>query len=347
MVLRKALAEVQQRSRDLVKLFVSSRYEEDLAAGLGVGKVLNMTIKDTEEDLGSFVGSQLEKDLKQALIERAQGMFLWVTLQLEYINDTDRIKTLDDIQIALRSLPATLTQSYTAIHNRIEALGTKAKSVARMTFQWLLGARRILSVAELIAAVGRSPNCSSELSPRDIIDYCCQLVIIDQSTNSFRLAHLTVREYLESLNVYCRPEISLTIAKGCLDVYLGDNGDGLGLRDYAPKYWPVHVEELESTSQRNHIEIPLVDFFTKGEHFEDWLDDLKRVLSYEKDGTWGSTIERKLDALFSPSQSPLFVISCFGFVEVLQTTAVKIQQDLNQKNQHGSAGLYLALVRAI
>ncbi|KAE8354008.1 ankyrin repeat-containing domain protein [Aspergillus coremiiformis] len=363
MVLLQSLEKVHQRSRDLVKIFVSSRYEEDIAASLGAGKVLCITVKDVQEDLKSFIANhvgrfiqrwsiihtttpaqqqQLEQDLTHTLITRAQGMFLWVTLQLEYINDTDRIKTLDDIRMALLSLPATLTQSYAAIHCRIEALGPQAKAVARLTLQWLLGAKRMLSVAELIAAVGRSANYSSELSPRTIMDYCCQLVIIDKSSDSFRLAHLTVREYLESMDAYCSPEVNLNIAQGCLDVYLGGNRDGVVLRNYSTKYWPVHVEELESTDQRARIKPSLVDFFTKGEHFEDWLEDLKRILTSRKENSCRSTIERKLHESFSPSGSPLFMISCFGFIEVLQETAVTTLHDPNQRNQHDSAGLYLA-----
>lgn len=50
----------------------------------------------------------------------------------------------------------------------------------------------MLSVSEFIAAVGRT---SSGLTPKSVLDYCCNLVVLDSDTDSFRLSHPTVREY--------------------------------------------------------------------------------------------------------------------------------------------------------
>jgi hypothetical protein len=116
-----------------------------------------------------------------------------VTLQLEGINDSERIKDIDDIRQALASLPSTLSKSYEAIYRRIRSMGSRARTVATQTFQWLLCAKRMLSVPEFIVAVGRS-GCPSNISSRSILDYCCNLVVMDNETNSFRLAHSTVRE---------------------------------------------------------------------------------------------------------------------------------------------------------
>lgn len=62
------------------------------------------------------------------------------------------------------------------------------------TLQWLLCAERQLSVSELLAAVSKTSSHSSDISLRSILDYCCNLVVIDRVADTFRLAHLTVRE---------------------------------------------------------------------------------------------------------------------------------------------------------
>ena len=91
-------------------------------------------------------------------------------------------------------LPATLGRSYAAIHCRIESMKVTAREVARFTFYWLLGAKRMLPIPDFLIAVARSARCLSTLQSGTIIDYCCGLVVIDNETNTFRLAHPTVRE---------------------------------------------------------------------------------------------------------------------------------------------------------
>lgn len=77
-------------------------------------------------------------------------------LQLESIGDIERIKDKDDIRQALVSLPSSLSKSYEAIYRRIQSMGERARNVATKALQWLLCAKRMFSVAELIAAVRRS-----------------------------------------------------------------------------------------------------------------------------------------------------------------------------------------------
>lgn len=120
--------------------------------------------------------------------------FLWVTLQLESISDTEHVKDIDSIRDVLTSLPPTLGKSYDAIYRRIESMSESTRRVAIQIFQWLLCAKRKLSVSEFVAAIGMSSNRSSHVSARSICDYCSNLVIVDNEADTFRLAHLTVRE---------------------------------------------------------------------------------------------------------------------------------------------------------
>ncbi|RDH39372.1 ankyrin repeat-containing domain protein [Aspergillus welwitschiae] len=361
-ILQQSLEEMRQSCRDLVKIFVSSRYEEDIATGFRHKRTLCMTPRDTEDDLKHFIDlhvsrfmsrwavlhseasdklQQLEKSLKETLNTGAQGMFLWVSLQLECISDTSRVKDLESIYVALESLPATLGRSYAAIHCRIESMKETAREVARFTFYWLLGAKRMLPIPDFLIAVARSAKCLSNLQPRTIIDYCCGLAVIDNETNTFRLAHPTVREYLESLEIYRGKEVSYSIALACLDAYLGENCVENEFLKYATNYWPSHVEDLGFAPQRAKVVPSLTDFFTKEEHFDDWLDNFE-LQQREGGSSWKSTNERKLDASISTPRTPLFLICCFGFVEILEDDDVVEDLDVNQTNKDGSSGLYLA-----
>ncbi|GJP92387.1 ankyrin repeat-containing domain protein [Aspergillus niger] len=361
-ILQQSLEEMRQSCRDLVKIFVSSRYEEDIATGFRPKRTLCVTPHDTEDDLRHFIDlhvsrfvsrwavlhseasdklQQLEKSLRETLNTGAQGMFLWVSLQLECISDTSRVKDLESIYEALESLPATLGRSYAAIHCRIESMKETAREVARFTFYWLLGAKRMLPIPDFLIAVARSANCLSNLQPRTIIDYCCGLVVIDNETNTFRLAHPTVREYLESLEIYRGKEVSYSIALGCLDAYLGENCVENEFLKYATNYWPSHVEDLGFAPQRAKVVPSLTEFFTKEEHFDDWLDNFE-LQQREGGSSWKSTNERKLDASISTPRTPLFLICCFGFVEIFEDDDVVEDLDVNQTNKDGSSGLYLA-----
>ncbi|OJJ72655.1 hypothetical protein ASPBRDRAFT_548678 [Aspergillus brasiliensis CBS 101740] len=361
-LLQQSLEEMRQSCRDLVKIFIASRYEEDIATGFMQKRILCVTPQNTKDDVEHFVDfhvknfvsrwailhsetnarlQQLEKDLKETLITGAQGMFLWVSLQLECISDTSRVKDLEGIYEALEALPATLGRSYAAILCRIESMKETAREVARFAIYWLLGAKRMLPTPDFLIAVARSARCSSTLHPQTIIDYCCGLVMVDNETDTFRLTHPTVREYLESLETYHVEEVSYIMALGCLNAYLGENCSGNEFLKYSTKYWPSHVEDIGFAPQRARIVPFLADFFTKEEHFEDWLDNLEQQ-KRESGSSWNSTVERKLNASISTLRTPLFLICCFGFVEMLENNEVIEDLDVNQLNKDGSSGLYLA-----
>lgn len=90
-----ALEDIRQRCRDVVKIFISSRHEEDIAVYLRKGEVLEVTSQVNEKDLKRFVKTQvenfvtrwstmhdettvalqqLEKDITNVLVTGAQGM---------------------------------------------------------------------------------------------------------------------------------------------------------------------------------------------------------------------------------------------------------------------------------
>ncbi|KAJ9363475.1 hypothetical protein DTO280E4_2457 [Paecilomyces variotii] len=361
-VILNALEDIRQRCRDVVKIFVSSRHEEDLAVYFRKGEVLEVTSQVNEKDLKRFVKrqvenfmrrwstmhdettaalQQLEKDITNVLVTGAQGMFLWVALQIENIGDTDRIKDIDSIRQALGSLPSALSTSYEAIHRRIQSMSESSRQVAVQCLQWLLYAGRKLSICELVAAVSWPSKSSSRVSPRSIVDYCCNLVVIDNEADTFRLVHLTVREFLENLDCYSIQDANAMMVERCLGTYLAGGWEDDDFLNYATQNWPAHVEQLSGSPQRAAIKTSLTRFFTKEEHFEDWLEILDER-PIEEGPRWSKSLERKLEACFSSPPSALFTACCFGIIEVLHCSSVIETLDVNQRNKHNTSGLYLA-----
>ncbi|KAJ6021157.1 ankyrin repeat-containing domain protein [Penicillium herquei] len=280
---------------------------------------------------------KLEKEITEKLAKGAQGMFLWVSLQLEAIGNTERIKDIKSIRQALNSLPQTLGKSYEVIYSKIQCMGENPRKVAIRTLQWLQCAKRQLSISEFLAAVCDSASC---ISTTEILDYCCNLVVADNDSDTLRLAHLSVREFHETADQYSTHEADLNIAQRCLNTYLWGKFDEDSLLNYATKYWPAHVEDL-SLSRRSLINGSITNLFTEEEHFEDWLECLdSREIVQGPD--WSSSLERKLEECLSSPPSPLFTASSFGLIEVLDLPDLINEIDLEQLNKHNTSGLYLA-----
>ncbi|GKZ38746.1 hypothetical protein AbraIFM66950_011182 [Aspergillus brasiliensis] len=361
-IVLQSLGDIRRRCRDVVKIFVSSRHQTDIAAHLDSGDVCEVTPAANEGDLTRFVKSRvksfvktwstmhdepmavlqaIEKEIAEALLAGAQGMFLWVTLQLESISDTERIKDVESIHQALAALPSSLSKSYERIYERIQALGEGPKTVAMQSLQWLLCAKRKLSVGEFLAAVSKASVKSTSITARAIIDYCCNLVVFDNVEDTFRFAHVTVREFLETISEGAIFEANATISQRCLGTYLWGEFSEDGLVDYATRYWPAHVEQLSGSYHRSGIDKLLTEFFVEEEHFEDWIESLDER-PVEQGYRWSNSLERKLEESSAAPPSPLFTIACFGLFEMLNNPEVIEMIDVNQTNKHGTSGVYLA-----
>ncbi|KAK7523860.1 ankyrin repeat-containing domain protein [Phyllosticta citriasiana] len=169
-----AFEEIIAKSRYFVKVVVCSREENDIKDRLGHARDISLTSRQNGKDLSRFIKlkvkdfitkwgqkpgkkldelAELEKDIACALENGAQGMFLWVTLQLEAIRDTEQVVFDEDIRDALTHLPVGLKKSFDAVRGRITSMENTAQSVALLVLKWLLCAQRTLSVQELVAAV--------------------------------------------------------------------------------------------------------------------------------------------------------------------------------------------------
>ena len=168
------------------------------------------------------------------------------------------MKHEEDIKLELGRLPKTLQDSYEVIYKGILEMAQASQKLAIRTMQMLLCAQRRLTPAEMLAAVTVDSLSGNALvsAGDDILDACCNLVFLDEEVDSFRFAHLSVREYLEGRSDYASNITHVSLMDRCLFVFLCESGDIVPssshlqfvvqqnntFHRYATTYWPSHCQ---------------------------------------------------------------------------------------------------------
>ena len=116
--------------------------------------------------LDGRVPKRLKKRIIETLTNGAQGMFRWVAMSLETLQ---QIKFRADFENRLGRLPSKLSELYDIIHSEI--IGSEndqtikyGRVTAIKTLKWLLCAQRLLTVEELAAAI-QLPSVETVDSP--------------------------------------------------------------------------------------------------------------------------------------------------------------------------------------
>ncbi|KAF4844111.1 putative ankyrin repeat protein R863 [Colletotrichum siamense] len=208
-----SLVSVASSSR--LRVFISSR--ESLSGELRdriptIGTIL-MASPEAKIDIATFVGETLRKrqlngdlmvqdqsivdNIRQALINRADGMFLWVTFLLDEIcaQTCD-----DDIRDAVERLPKTLTETLSKALHRIIKQGKSA--IANKAFQWIAIAKRPLTLDELREVISMKVGQPSS-NPGQLINgidrlpmWCGNLVRVDEESRTAEFAHKAVHKFI-------------------------------------------------------------------------------------------------------------------------------------------------------
>lgn len=315
-------------SQNVVKIPVTSRDETDICAHLTHCDQIRITEEQNRHDIQRFVVTEGDKAINNRRLlcgnvshdlqdrEKAQGMFRWVSLQVEALCDPEQVIREHDVVQTLTKLPSTLSKSYDVVFDRILRLHAESRSIAVTTLQWLLAVEKMLSIEEFQAAL--SDPGALMVSTDDMIGCCCGLVEVDKGMNTLRLTHPSVREYLETLPQFSKNEMSSAIVERCLAANLNHRGTRSDkLANYAPIYWALHCENANEASRLGGI---LSEFLFDRDHFDDWLGVLETKLA---DVDINSDLATKLHAVQSEPTSPLFVLYCFGLFRLLDESQLE------------------------
>ncbi|RBR18897.1 uncharacterized protein FIESC28_05819 [Fusarium coffeatum] len=149
--------------------------------------------------------SEESNRIKHTLISKANGMFRWVTCQLDCLEGLGKIGR----ETALNTLPPTLDESYDRI--LIKVMSKKGKSVSqeivRNTLHWVCYDSQGLSIAQICEALSIGLNRDRKgtaklemVDEKEIMTYCSSLIRKNLEGDRFELAHFTVEEYLNSID---------------------------------------------------------------------------------------------------------------------------------------------------
>ena len=206
------------------KILVTCRREPDISRKLGkISTTIPVDTGKVNADLREFINikvteisnqnewtPKLEHSVRDALINKARGTFLWASLVLKELEKTDK----DQIRDKLNELPPDLNYLYGRILSGIERVDT-----AQFILQVIVIARRPLTRRELgMAYVLKRGRGEDTLSLEDQVDeskdiyaVCKQIVYLDEHDGTVNLIHQSAKDYLlgdhlkesEKLKQYC------------------------------------------------------------------------------------------------------------------------------------------------
>jgi hypothetical protein len=206
-----------RKLQDTITLLVciSFRLEPDNALKLRPEEFTaprSISMSEDNPDIEIFIEKELENcieskhlvignptlilEIRDALLQGSQGMFLWVALQ---IISLCAMKTDKAIRQALRDLPKDLSETFSRILARSEVVG---EPYQRRILELVTVAQRPLQVEELREALSVVPG-NITWDPAGLLNdiystlACCgSLVIVDEEELTIRLVHHSVKKFL-------------------------------------------------------------------------------------------------------------------------------------------------------
>ena len=223
---RADLMDICEHVMGRAKILVTSRKESDIArklSELGEQRVATIVIEpeDNCRDIESYVEAKVQdmeiedEDLEATVITRlthgANGMFLWVRLMIEELEDAERDDELED---ALFNLPDGLDELYARVLDRVNRFKKESKrETARQLLQWIACAMEPLTVSEIEHALAITPDEAAFNSRRKIrrtqefiMETCGPLVEIGSVDQRVRMAHASVKDFLLSKKAFSEEE---------------------------------------------------------------------------------------------------------------------------------------------
>jgi ankyrin repeat protein len=275
-----------------------------------------------------------------------------VSLQIQNLCDSQRMIHENDIYEELGKLPNTLKESYDIIYERVKMASPTSQQIAERAIKWLLCAQRPLNSPEFIAAISVDSNGNyTPLTIPQLLNMCCNLVVLDEELDIFRFAHLSLREYLEGREEYSQVQTHTLAIERCIETYTPREEPRLSsvielndiFRRYATLYWPVHCQnigsELLGIRAKDKVKQFLFHGYNAAPSFIEWTlaaTDLSQSLEQD------DPLRHTLAATVSSPPTPLFLACCFGLLWIVNELGTFGGFNWDQLNANGDRGLNLA-----
>jgi ankyrin repeat protein len=214
---QETLVEAISKIQNKLKVLVCSSFREEPSNSLQSVTSQLLAIRfvplpDNNPDIEDFIEADLDRclrqelltigdpelilDIQDALSKGAQGMFLWVALQIQSLCS---MKTDRAIREALADLPKDLSETFARI---LRKSGSSDPSLQAKTLQLVLAAQRPLTIDELREALSVTPGDANWESSRMLNNIhlalaCCGCVLmVDEEELTVRVIHHSVKQYM-------------------------------------------------------------------------------------------------------------------------------------------------------
>lgn len=374
------LVEIVHRSSNVVKIFITSRYDDHVfslidVAALGSASSTTLTDvtyletnpKDSLQDMEKYVSlvlaqaieerrlltedpsAELLRALKDRLVVGAGEMFQWVNIQLEYLCQLNQEQ---DITEALNvGTLGTLDDCYSCVLRTIVDGGLISRQIAIRAFSWLLHMKEALTPEAFLTCVFEVAIADVAKSRKELLSICSGFVLFDSECNTFRFAHQSIQDFirsqLASMAISGQELVALRCVDTCMEGPLAgsDLADDFGPYKYAALYWAYHCSQAFSGTSAEAIDEKIFSFVIDepGDvslSFTAWLEQI---------GTIGKSLANDhpmmmfAEAMPNPEDSPLFAASVWGLECLLQESVFgHAPVDWDQRNDLGHTSLYLA-----
>lgn len=267
------------------------------------------------------------------------------------------MKVEGDILEELGRLPESLSDLYAVIYDQISRSGRASQRFAEKALQWLTVAKRPLSPRTLINVASRGVGMNqSNISPEDLLDMTANLLIVDESVNAVRFAHLSVWEYLVTRREFSEDEAHLQVALTCLEMYndlaspldqasIGSNRQAMSHSEedsaYSSLYWPIHASNVEEPSRRMTLVAQLRLSLLASEMPESFRIWRQHVSYWSSKIAWYHWHEQLAEILVS--HTPFLTICVFDFWEILESHTPGYVQICSRKCLESSTTKYQGL----
>ncbi|KAF8418102.1 hypothetical protein EV426DRAFT_539987, partial [Tirmania nivea] len=215
--LLKCLNHVIQTSKNVVKIFVTTRMDVDILNQFENFPRIELQPDDNVSDINKFVLAKVQNSIEDCLLlhgnvsnevkieiynvlcQRCKGKYL-AALQVSFLCE---MQSESDVKQNLTTLPDTLKDIYNELYNGILMQKGSASRIALNAFRWIQCSKEPLSSQTLLNAVTVKVDSTGEFSQtepariKQLLTICRNLIILDEKLNTFRFAHLSVDEYLE------------------------------------------------------------------------------------------------------------------------------------------------------
>jgi predicted Fe-Mo cluster-binding NifX family protein len=288
--------------------------------------------------------------------------FRWASMQLQNLCSF-RIEA--DLQKALGRLPPGLYTLYDEIYDVAStAPGELEAMVFKNVLCLLLCAQRTLRTGEFLAVVSvdlRRKTGMISISKDLVLDICNNFVIFDSELDTFRFAHLSVREFLEKRPEHNTPTSNTLIAEICLWSVLSTDSDsatddllrqaGLQakpvltqyslLSAYTDVYWATHCKLAGENRGSGALKLLLQHFLNATLSLTRWSHRLEAHLHSDVNRWIMSQLYGAIRSNETPA-SGLFVCCVFDFDEQIEVILEGKPPGMLYMNSHGQSHLQVA-----